>query len=428
MRRGSLETTRNGGIIAAGGMLGGVESVERSAPTEDSTNDTPESPHGLKKAWVGITLILTGVIGMALGILWFTAASADRRDEDARIAEAHQLEERLGALRSDTDAQLVDTATLEQQTRVIRASVADVTADASSLDAAISDLESRVRALQVGVWDLYEAVTEVVQIENTIAQSIDTAVTKGNQRRIDEAEAAAARLQSEELADFATAVEAVGSAARRLSLSVAAAGGAFRIAEDFEPPMEGWRAGFSSNGSANTVDGVYAITAVDSGYLMWGLSPFDVTDATIAVTAHPVDGPESGAFSYGVVCRSVQTGYLAGYWFAVDGNGSYQVGRFVPPGDYVDLLARGRQAHAPDPAVLRDVINPGLASNRIEVVCTGSDLSFSVNGHLLWEGSDDGLTGGTVSVAAITYEEVPVTVHFDDLQLTGPGGPEGGEP
>lgn len=397
-------------------------------PADESTSDAPKSPRGRRNTWIGLALIVSGVIAGALGLLWFTAASADRRDEDARITEVRQLEERLGALRTDTEGQLGETATLEAQTLAVQEAVADVASDAASLDAAISDLESGVRALQVDVWGLYESMTDVVDIENTIAQRIDSSVTKGNQRRIAEVEATASRLQSGELADLGAAVEAVGAATRQLSQTLAALGGPFDIAEDFEPPMEGWRAGFSSNGSAESVDGAYAITAVDNGYLMWGLSPFDVADARISVTALPVEGPESGLFSYGVVCRSAQTDYLAGYWFAVDSNGSYQVGQFVPPGDYVDLVVGGRQLYPPDPTALQDVINRGLSANRIEVVCSGSGLSFSVNGELLWEGSDDSLATGTVSLAAITYEDVPVTVHFDDLHLAGGGDLMGGAP
>lgn len=410
------------------GTPSSLGSVERIAHTDDIEREAPQRPPASHRQRNAIALIALGVLAAALGGVWFAAASTSHAEEGDRLAESAQLEAHLDGLRADTQTLLDGAATLDAQTAALETGVGEAAAAASLLDAAIVEREAQVRAIQAEVWGLYESMTDVVSAESAIAASIDAAVTNGNERRVDALARTATRVQSELLPELAAAVEAVEGAARKLALAVAANGAAFDIAEDFEPPMDGWRAGFSTNGLAEPVDGTYAITAVDDGYLMWGLSPYTLADATISVTATAMEGPDDGLFSYGVVCRSAQSDFLAGYWFAVDSTGTYQVGQFVPPGDFVDLVAGGRQVYRSDPAALRDVVNTGLASNRLEVVCDGSALSFGINGETVWEGSDDTLTAGAVALAAISYENAPVTVRFDDLRLVGGAGGGGGAP
>jgi len=416
-------------LIATSAELHDLEPAELKATADGPQVGGFLPPAGRRGARIGVALLfIVAAIAAGLGALWLTEASADRQDEEQQVVAFSQLEDRLAELRTTTDARLSETERLGEQAATTRRDVEDVEADTARLESDISEIEDPTRAVQTDIWALYESVAAAVAIENRITATMEDVVASGNQRRMDDVETTVARLASSHMRDVESAVEAVDTAVDQLALALAAAGAPFDISEDFEGAVGGWEAGFDTNGTAEAVDGAYEITAHDNGYLMWGLSPYDVADSTISVTATPVDGPDEGLFSYGLLCRSVQTDHLAGYWFSVDSNGSYQVGLFVPPGDFEDLLPSGRQHYPSNPSALDGVVNTGFAANRIDVVCDGTVLSLTVNGELLWEGSDERVSSGTVAFSAITYDDAPVTVRFDDVRLTGGRDLTGGEP
>jgi hypothetical protein len=59
------------------------------------------------------------------------------------------------------------------------------------------------------------------------------------------------------------------------------------------------------------------------------------------------------------------------------------------------------------------------ATNRLSVVCRGSQLDFYVNDVLVSELNDDTLTAGSIGLAAGAFEEPNVVIGFDNLTVYG---------
>ena len=223
------------------------------------------------------------------------------------------------------------------------------------------------------------------------------------------------------MADLDSAVAGLGEVVENVEALLLVADTEFEVIEDFEGPVHGWQA--ADLEITGPTDGGYVITANDNGYIEWSISPYENPDVAIEVTALPVEGADDGDFAYGVLCRTTDNEALSGYWFEISGEGGYAVGWFPPSGDFVHLLGQGQ---SPEAFGLSFAINGGFAENRITVVCNGSRFSLTVNGTLVWEGTDDNLTVGNVALGAVTHSDTPVTVRFDDLRLTGVTGQEGG--
>ena len=64
------------------------------------------------------------------------------------------------------------------------------------------------------------------------------------------------------------------------------------------------------------------------------------------------------------------------------------------------------------------VINPGPEENRVRVVCSGRELSLTVNGTTVWSSVDDTLSEGRIALQAVTWGDEPATVLFTDLHLS----------
>jgi len=130
------------------------------------------------------------------------------------------------------------------------------------------------------------------------------------------------------------------------------------------------------------------------------------TDFILEVETKLVGGTDDNWHT--VVCRYQDTDNS--YYFQTSTDGYYSIYKHAN-GNWVALESTTYSSY----------INQGVdAVNLIHIECIGSDLSLSVNGHLLWDGTDTTFTGGDIllltSAMAGTYTEVA----FDNITITEP--------
>ena len=66
-------------------------------------------------------------------------------------------------------------------------------------------------------------------------------------------------------------------------------------------------------------------------------------------------------------------------------------------------------------------INQGVnAVNLIHIECIGSNLSLSVNGHVLRTVTDTTFSGGDIALGAASFEASSTEIAFDNITVTGP--------
>ncbi|MEA2058740.1 MAG: hypothetical protein U9O63_08465, partial [Actinomycetota bacterium] len=356
-----------------------------------------------------------------IGVFGLISASTDSSIERDALDTLAGLDDQLAQLQADTRAVRTEVDAVQADTASTHESVEASEADTSVLEAALEETEDPIRKLQSEAWELYVAVQRVADLENSISDDLDVAVAAGSRRQIGDMISSVTSLESGQLADLDSAVDLLGEAVGNVEALLLVTATEFEVIEDFEGPVQGWQA--ADLQATGATDGGYVITANDNGYVEWSISPYENANVAIEVTALPVEGADDGLFAYGVLCRTTENEALSGYWFEISGEGGYGVGWFPPSGDFVYLLGQGQ---SPEAAGLSFAINGGFEENRISVVCDESRFSLTVNGTLIWEGTDDNLTVGNIALGAVTYSDTPVSVRFDDLRLTGVAGQEGG--
>ena len=130
------------------------------------------------------------------------------------------------------------------------------------------------------------------------------------------------------------------------------------------------------------------------------------TDFILEVETKLIAGTDSNW--YMVHCRhQLGSNY---YRFGISADGYYFVAKYVD-GDPTFLAS----------STYSSFISQGVdAVNLIHIECIGSNLNLSVNGHLLWEGTDTTLTGGDIVLVADALEGTFTEVAFDNIVVNQP--------
>jgi hypothetical protein len=111
----------------------------------------------------------------------------------------------------------------------------------------------------------------------------------------------------------------------------------------------------------------------------------------------------------GIICRyENEENY---YFFVISNDGYYGIGRKVNSIFPFYLTGENNMVEGGD--ILTD-------SNSLKAICSGSALSFYVNGTLLASVTDDSLTSGWVGLLASSMGDPGVDVYFDDLVVAKP--------
>ena len=158
------------------------------------------------------------------------------------------------------------------------------------------------------------------------------------------------------------------------------------------------------------MDGHYEVTALDNSYFMWGEPYMKFGDIVMEVDAAQVSGPESNQTGYGFFCHRNETAESAtSYALLVSGDGFYSIQKST--GGNFDFLVEWTESAAIEKA-------PGV--NRLKAECAGGMLRLYANDTLLVEVADSDYTEGDITLAAVTFEDVPVTVEFDNFEVSEP--------
>jgi hypothetical protein len=109
-----------------------------------------------------------------------------------------------------------------------------------------------------------------------------------------------------------------------------------------------------------------------------------------------------------VVCRWQDTDNY--YDFGITADGYYETQKWVD-GNRTTIV----------PPTNSSYINQGIgAVNLIHIECIGSNLSLSVNGHLLVSVMDTTFTGGNIALATYTRTDTFTEVAFDNIVVSAP--------
>jgi hypothetical protein len=176
--------------------------------------------------------------------------------------------------------------------------------------------------------------------------------------------------------------------------------------DDFSDPASGWRTESDATAEVAYRDGKMHVFIKATNRLAWAFVERGLSDFRLTVDATQAAGPDDN--EYGVLVRMKDTSHF--YCFSVSGDGYYQVSKF---GD------EGRQAMSDDWAA-SDAIHTGTATNRLEVICQGAQMTFLVNGVQLAQVEDADYRRGDIGLYAGTFFEPDVEVHFDNLSVTEP--------
>jgi hypothetical protein len=150
----------------------------------------------------------------------------------------------------------------------------------------------------------------------------------------------------------------------------------------------------------------YHIAVYLTDYVAWGYGPsLPVADYEVEIDTRHVGGPLANQVGP-LVRYQVESSDF--YWFQISSDGYYSVDLYYQ-GEFVNLVA-----WEPSPA-----INQGpAATNRVRALCRGDRFRFYANDVHLVDVTDATLRGGTVGLAAGTFDEPGAVIHFDNLIVT----------
>jgi len=178
--------------------------------------------------------------------------------------------------------------------------------------------------------------------------------------------------------------------------------------DDFENPRSGWDEGDFDTGAVGYENGRYFVESKLKETQIWGIAGKSFDDLAVTVTTYTAAAPANLNNSFGIMCR-VQSNNDA-YLLEITSDG-YFVIEYILEGNYNSLTDW----------TFSTLINQGIgAENEIMAVCSGSELSFHVNGELLAQVSDSTFARGDIALTATTYEDTPTRIQFDNLSVTRP--------
>jgi hypothetical protein len=193
------------------------------------------------------------------------------------------------------------------------------------------------------------------------------------------------------------------TATRSPAPPTAGAASAVLFSDDFADAGSGWATGFENDTEVSYAAGEYRIAVYRADYMAWEHAPsLAAADYEVVVDTIHEAGPLDN--NYGPLVR-YQMESSDFYWFQISSDGYYSVDLYYQ-GEFLKLIA-----WESSPA-----INQGQgATNRVRVVCQRDQFRFYANGVHLANVADGTLSGGTVGLAAGTFDEPGAVIHFDNL-------------
>jgi uncharacterized repeat protein (TIGR02543 family) len=182
------------------------------------------------------------------------------------------------------------------------------------------------------------------------------------------------------------------------------------FSDDFSDPSSGWVTYDGDEGQVAYLNGYLYIKDYTAYYgtiyAEYAGPQHDFTDFILEVETWLVGGTDDNWHS--VICRYQDEDNH--YDFDISADGYYEIQKWVD-GDVTNLV---------EPTYSSYIHQGQGVTNSVHIECIGSDLSLSVNGHLLWEGTDATFTGGDIALAANALAGTFTEVAFDNIIVTEP--------
>jgi hypothetical protein len=178
--------------------------------------------------------------------------------------------------------------------------------------------------------------------------------------------------------------------------------------DDFSDPSSGWTEDEDETARRSYVDDEYVIEVFDTGWLIWsnaGQDGLSNTDTTVTIT----NVGEAQDPAFGVICN--YTGPDGYYYLGAGPDGYYAIVR--SDGDSKDYLTSDENKWE-----FSDAVEQFADEYVFEAICADDGtLTLIVNGAEIASVQDDTYTSGDIGVFAVSFEETPVEIHYDDLSV-----------
>jgi hypothetical protein len=172
--------------------------------------------------------------------------------------------------------------------------------------------------------------------------------------------------------------------------------------DDFNDSETGWGEVFEPDTVRQYGGSRYHIIAKENDVFTWSKLGRDFTDFVLEVDATQDQGPSNN--SYGVLFRSEDDEHF--YRFGISGDGFYFLDKSVGS-EWVPVIDWTESPY----------INRGQASNRLKVICTGSQITLHVNDQHLATVTNDSYDHGNIGLFAVSFAEPNVHITFDNLKV-----------
>jgi hypothetical protein len=191
--------------------------------------------------------------------------------------------------------------------------------------------------------------------------------------------------------------------------------GGLPFSDDFTSPGTGWEVASYTDGSVGYGSGYYFVKVTMQGDDLYGAAAAGgISDVAISVDAQQFTAPTDNNTAYGVICRLQNDSSNDGYYFRITGDGNFSVALYNNGSFYSLLPGTDEWAAAPS-------AKPGNVINHLVATCNGSQLTFTVNGTILFNGSDTTFSSGGLGLLGAVYDNnATAEFHFTRFQAKAP--------
>ncbi len=173
------------------------------------------------------------------------------------------------------------------------------------------------------------------------------------------------------------------------------------LEDNFSDPASGWGSSAAADSETGYSEGEYRVAVNATEMVVWeNTRGHHWDDVLVLVDARRTAGPLDN--QYGLLVRYVDRANFYAFWVSSDG--MYAVQK-LSNDDWIDLVEWSESS----------VIRQGDLTNVLRVECKGSQMRFFVNDELLTTIHDDAFRSGDVGLAAASFGETGVVIHFDNL-------------
>jgi hypothetical protein len=178
--------------------------------------------------------------------------------------------------------------------------------------------------------------------------------------------------------------------------------------DDFSKSGSGWGEAEDETAKREYRDGEYVFEIYETGWFIWNTpGETDLANTHTTVTAKNVGDAEDPTF--GVICNYRDDN--AFYYMGIGPDGYYAIVRVDGEDDVFLTSDENLWIQSED-------IPINASSYTLEAICAADGtLTLIVNGTQIDSVQDDTYSEGDIGLFALSFEQTPVEVHFDDLQV-----------